>query len=169
MNRRQHLTICAILIAGLLVLSASGAFPWSKLNCRNQEIDISSGRIRNTRHLFFCQIAATTEDSWLTRAMGGTNDTPDWRTVNTFSPGFTHSPHYQFHSAIHSIRVLEGTHDFIPIEADAQSLIAASLVHFWKTEKVHDAESFVDSIARTALTLHDKGSKTVAASDIPSS
>ena len=94
----------------LLVLSLFGLFPWSGVNCWENEIDITSGRIRETRYLLWMPVTRSVQDSALTNVLsanGRKNSEADWHPVVTLSPGLHHSPQYRFHGAIHQIRELE--------------------------------------------------------------
>ena len=108
--RRFTLRLLLVLIAippVLLVLSLFGLFPWSGLNCWQNDIDITSGRIRQTRYLLWVPVQRSVWDSALTRAVPPTvvaGSRPDWHAVVTLSPGLHHSPHYRFHGAIHQIQ-----------------------------------------------------------------
>lgn len=91
-------------------LAMSIFFPWSPLNCRHQDVDITTGRLRFTRYLLFCKVSERIEPSTLSQALPPdvvAAATPEWHRVNTFSPGVHHSPHYIFHSAIYQIHILD--------------------------------------------------------------
>lgn len=59
----KNLSVPGFLLRGLLVLvaippvllvfSLFGLFPWSGVNCWQSDVDISSGRIRQTRYLLW--------------------------------------------------------------------------------------------------------------------
>ncbi len=94
----------------LLALSMLGRFPWSGVNCWQDDIDITSGRIRQTRYLLWIPVQRFVRDSALTKAArpeAATLSGPDWHPVVTLSPGLRHSPHYAFHGATDQIRELE--------------------------------------------------------------
>ena len=67
-------------------------FPWSPLNCRHQDIDIKSGRLRFQRYLLFCKVSEQIRESPISEAIGDeladTSNSPEWHRVNTFSPGY---------------------------------------------------------------------------------
>jgi hypothetical protein len=65
---RALLVIVAIPLV-LLVLSLFGLFPWSGVNCWQSDVDIRSGRIRQTRYLLWVPVQRTVRDSALTRAV----------------------------------------------------------------------------------------------------
>lgn len=112
-------------------------FPWTEFNCRHQEVDINSGRLRYSRYLFYFKISERTEDSALSRALSlgiksANGSKPQWHKVNTFSPGYRHSPHYIFHSAIHQIRMLGPWLESDSVSADIRTKIAEDVVALWK-------------------------------------
>lgn len=84
-------------------------FPWSPINCERQDIDIQTGRVRYTRYFLFMQLSRRVQDSSITATLDpqSLRDQPEWRRVNTFSPGVRHSPHYAFHGAFFQVRQLE--------------------------------------------------------------
>ena len=53
----------------LLALSLFGLFPWSGVNCWQSDIDITSGRVRQTRYLLWIPVQRSVSDSALTRAV----------------------------------------------------------------------------------------------------
>ena len=107
-ERRQWFALIILMpMITMLLLTVSGVFVWSPLNCGHEEVDINTGRVRHTKYFLFYQIGDRTEDTWVSRASSKSNKSPDWHRVNTFSPGVGHSPHYNFHGAIHQITTLE--------------------------------------------------------------
>ena len=168
-KKRQHWIALGIIVPTLTVLLLiSGVFQWSDLNCWHEDIDINTGRVRHTRYLLFCQIGGRTEDTWLSRTLNDSNASPDWRRVNTFSPGVGHSPHYRFHGAIHQIKILELANNTIRFDPDAQRKVAGTLLALWQDGgSSGDADDFVDNVVQTALTLQDDGVSAVTASDVP--
>jgi hypothetical protein len=110
----RHLVIwttIAIAVLAALLFVVPLFFPWSPINCRYQDVDIMTGRLRFTQYLLFCKVSERIEDSPLSKALPPdmvATAKPDWQRVNTFSPGVHHSPHYIFHGAIGQIRMLGG-------------------------------------------------------------
>jgi len=81
-------------------------FPWTPLNCQHEYVDIMTGRVRLTRHLLFYKVSERIEESPLSKALPADMieaTKPEWRRVNTFSPGLNYSPHYIFHGATSQI------------------------------------------------------------------
>jgi len=168
-NKRRHWIVLGVVVPVLTVLFlVSGVFQWSPLNCWHEEIDLNSGRVRRTSYLLYCQVGDRTEETWLSRARGNSNAPPDWRRVNTFSPGVHYSPHYRFHGAIHQVNMLEGADDAIPFNPDARRQVADTLLSLWQIgDSYTAADEFVDGVARTAIELQDQGASTVQLSDLP--
>lgn len=157
-KKRRHwiaLGIAAPALAVLLLIS--GLFQWSTLNCWHEDVDISTGRVRHTRYLLFCQISDRIEETWLSRN-NSSNSPPDWRRVNTFSPGVDHSPHYRFHGALHQIKTLELADSTIPFAPEAREQVVATLLALWKnSDSDADADDYVEQVAQTAFALHESG------------
>ena len=73
----------------LLALSMLGLFPWSGVNCWQNDIDIISGRIRQTRYLLWVPVQRSVWDSALTKAVSPaatTDSRADWHAAVTLSP-----------------------------------------------------------------------------------
>jgi hypothetical protein len=108
-----HLRRCVaglvVLIAGASLLVVSGVFVWSPINCWHEDIDIYSGRIRRTSYLLWCCVSDRVEETAISEALPPEDlraRHPEWKRVNTFSPGVHHSPHYIYHGAITDAKLL---------------------------------------------------------------
>ena len=78
----------ALLAVVVLLLVVQGVLPTA--NCRRIEVDISTGRIRNSLCLLFCPVYRRTENSPVTDALPADylrNANPEWRTVGITTPG----------------------------------------------------------------------------------
>ena len=116
MRRKRIMTrrvIKWIIISVVVLIICHGAvsffFPWSPLNCRYEDVDIKTGRLRFTRYLLFCRISERVEDSRLSKMLPAemvAATTPDWRHVCTFTPPGRHSPNHIFHRAVAQINTL---------------------------------------------------------------
>ena len=110
MSRRPIVwAIVAVVALAVLLLVFPIFAPWTPLNCQHQDVDIMTGRLRFTRYLLFRKVSERVEDSSLSKVLPADMVTaagPQWRRVNTFSPGFSSSPHYAFHGAINQICTL---------------------------------------------------------------
>jgi hypothetical protein len=108
---RRCLLIALIVIVTLAVLAFVVPYfiSWSPLNCWHEDIDITCGRMRTQHYILGLRITDTTEDtegSELYVELVGEPGAPEWRRVNTFSPGCQSSPHYTYHSSFSMLREL---------------------------------------------------------------
>ena len=60
-------------------------WPWSELNCRQLELDVNSGRVRQTRHFWFVPVMKKVEETALSRAAAMPRSMPRWVLVNKVS------------------------------------------------------------------------------------
>ena len=108
----------ALAVATLAVVAALATmtplfdfwFRWSPINCRYEEVDIATGRLRFTRYCLYRKVSEEIRPSALSACLPEeviASATPQWHRVNTFSPGLNHSPHHAFHGAIFQIQELE--------------------------------------------------------------
>jgi hypothetical protein len=161
---RRLLVVLLLLVltpAGLLGLSLLGLFPWSGLNCWQNDIDITSGRIRDTRYLFWIPVRRAESDSALTKALWP-EDRParpaDWHPVVTLSPTMHHSPHYRLHGAISQIRELEIAWEFGKMTPAARRETARNVLDCWRqTGSYFSAVSYIQAVWERALEADKKG------------
>jgi len=131
-------TIVALAVLAVLLLIIPMFVPWSPFNCRHEEVDITTGRLRFTRYILFCKVSERIEPSPLSEALPRdmiAATTPEWHRVNTFSPGVHHSPHYIFHGAIHQIRTLEsiwGMSEVYGFPEDLKEQTAVHVLALWQ-------------------------------------
>lgn len=127
--------LATLVAAALVAVVVLFFFPWSPLNCRRGEVDINTGTLRFSRYLFFCKVSETVEDSRLTEVLPRDlvrNAEPDWRRVNTFSPGVHRSPHYVFHGAVGQIRTLALLWELYKFPQEAKQKTGLQLLALWK-------------------------------------
>lgn len=146
-------------------------FPWSRLNCRHEDVDIRTGRVRYTRYLLYARVSQRIVDSVLTQALpleAVKDVTPDWHRANTFSPGLTNSPHYTYHAALHTIRVVErawGTADFT---SQAKRELAETVLRLWQEDGGDvGAKDYAHRVADLALRVADEGGQPITAAALP--
>jgi hypothetical protein len=141
----------AVIPPALLGLSLLGLFPWSGLNCWQDDIDIASGRIRHTRYLLWAPVGRSVEETPLTRALAPEDlhgKRADWRPVVTLSPGYRHSPHYRFHSAISQVRTLELLWDAGRATPEARRSDARRVLRMWQQSGgYHEVEGYLLEIS----------------------
>jgi hypothetical protein len=152
------------------VLSLLGLFPWSGLNCWQDDIDITSGRVRHTRYLLWVPISRSVRDSALTKTLllaDRTGAPADWHPVVTLSPGLHHSPHYRFHGAISQIRQLEICWEFGKMTPVARRKTAWHVVRLWQqTGSYFRADDYIQAVWERALDAEKKG-EAIDGSDLP--
>ena len=109
---------------------------WWKLCYRCEDVDIKSGRIRYTRHLFYCKVSEKIEDTILTKALGEFAEgvQPDWRRVSTFSLGVRHSNHYVYHGAIVQILLVAMIWQSSPFSDEAKRHMAQTILDKWQAD-----------------------------------
>lgn len=169
---RALLVVAAIPPALLfyLFLSIFGLFPWSGINCWQDDIDLNRGRIRYTRYLLWLPVTRSEQDSSLTKALSSedrTESSEDWQPVVTLSPGLHHSPHYRFHGAIHQIRELEISWEFGKMTPEARRETARQVLHLWhQTGDYFQAGKYIQAVWERALEAEKTG-KSIDVKDLP--
>lgn len=154
----------------LLALSLLGLFPWSGVNCWQNDIDITNGRIRQTRYLLWIPVQRSVRDSALTRAVSPTtitDSTADWQPVATLSPGLHHSPHYRFHGAIHQIRELELCWECGKMTSAARKESARQVLRLWQQNlSSMRATDYIQAVWERARDAEQKGN-VIDAGELP--
>jgi len=110
--------------------------PWSAINCRQQEINVKTGRARHSRYLWFLKASETVRDTPLSVALDGevvyAAPIKPWHRVNTFSPGISNSPHYVFHGAFSQAREMEMICEMIDATPAQKRDIAREILTLWQ-------------------------------------
>ncbi len=164
----RKLTLAGAVVAVVILVLISGIFPWSELNCRHEEIDLNSGRIRHSRRLFYVSYDERIEETWLSQALGDSASSPEWRKVNTFSPGLGHSPHYLYHGAISQIRELELIETFVPIEPAARRVVARRLLQSWQESGSYFAAGkVIEQVGAKVIALREAGAHVITSAELP--
>ncbi len=139
---------------GLLLLAAENASSkWARLWCEYDDVDINTGRIRQTHYVLYCKVSEKIEDSILTRTIGEFPDgvEPDWRRVNTFPLGRRYSPHYVYHGAIAQIRGVEMIWQSCPFSDEAKKHVARTILHRWQSDRSYfRAGRYINDVSSTA-------------------
>lgn len=110
--------------------------PWSRINCRQQEIDLRSGLQRNTFFLYWIPIHRRIRDTGLSLELPPAEQKPGqhhWVPVNTFGPYVRNSPHYAYHSALHQVELLAMIWDDLHLDPTQRRETAGKLLHQWQT------------------------------------
>jgi hypothetical protein len=154
----------------LLALSLFGFFPRSALNCWQDDIDIASGRIRQTRYLLCVPVKRRVWDSSLMNAVLAEDVAgrrAEWHPVVTLSPGLHHSPHYRFHGAINQIRELEICWDFRKMTPAARRKTARNVLRSWQQSgNYFQAGDYIQGVWERSLAA-EKSGKSIDVSDVP--
>jgi hypothetical protein len=172
-RRRRPIRVLLVVVAialGLLVLSLFGLFPWSGINCWQDDIDLASGRTRHTRYLLWVPMTRSVQDSALTRALSPedrANLEEDWHPVVTLSPGLHHSPHYRFHGPIHQIRELEFSWEVGKMTPAARRETARQVLRLWRqTGSYFPAGEYIQKVWERAREAEKVG-KSIDVTDLP--
>jgi hypothetical protein len=129
--------LIAIVVLVAAVLVVSWFIPWTPLNCRHDDVDIRTGRIRHSQYLALCKVSESVEETVLSRVLAQEmieNLEPDWERVNTFSPGIRYSPHYRFHGALSQIRELEILWQEAKVDLSTQRKMASHVLALWQLD-----------------------------------
>jgi hypothetical protein len=164
----NRLAILLLAVKAYVFIVAPVVFPWSAVNCWEDEIDIHSGRIRHRRYILYCCVSQAIRDSPLTEVLDGSIEltrNPEWHTVNTFSPVARYSPHYRYHGAINDMRNLEISSDIGRFSEDAKKATAIELLGHWQVGD--DPAAYLTSLGRIAMKKCDRG-ESVEVSDLRS-
>jgi hypothetical protein len=172
--RRRPFVIVAIMFlaipVALFALSLLGFFPWSEINCSQNDIDITSGRIRYTRYLLFLPVRRSVSESALSEALSReerAGEESDWHPVVTFSPGVRHSPHYRFHGALYQIRLLEMCWESGKMTKEARRLTARRVLQLWmETGGDSRAREYIEAVGQRAMSAMGTGT-TVDLDELP--
>ena len=157
----RGLLVLVVIPPVLLALSLFGLFPWSGVNCWQNDIDITSGRIRQTRYLLWVPVQRSVTDSALTKAVSPEaiiDFKADWQPVVTLSPGLHYSPHYRFHGAIHQIQELEFCWESGKMTPAARKETARHVLRLWQqTGNYGRAGEYIQSVWEQAREAEKKG------------
>jgi len=146
-------------------------FPWSRLNCRHEDVDIRTGRVRYTRYLLYARVSQRIVDSVLTQALPqeAVKDVqPDWHRVNTFSPGLTHSPHYTYHGGLFTVRLVEQAWQEAVFTERARRQVAETVLRLWQEDGGDvGAKDYAHRVADLAFRAADEGRQQITAAELP--
>ncbi|MEO6754421.1 MAG: hypothetical protein ABIP85_21815 [Chthoniobacteraceae bacterium] len=171
-RKRRFLIWTPVLLALALLISLSGIFTWSPINCWHEDIDIRSGRIRYCRYLFWRRVSERVSATPVFDALQPTDydaAAPEWHHANTFSPGVHHSPHYRFHSAISQAQTLAMLWRITEFTPAARRQSALALLSAWQRGRsYHAAQPFLDALSKLTLErAEQEPKKPIDASDLP--
>jgi hypothetical protein len=156
------LILCLVVATPIL---GGFVFQWSQVNCRHEDVDIHTGRIRRIQYLLFVPIHTSIAESSLSRALQPEDfvgQAEEWCRVNTFSPGVHYSPHYRYHGAISQIHELEMIWETGQFDSPARRNSAKELLEHWQTEGSYfGASRYLQSLFNLASTNSNRHVKTV--------
>jgi hypothetical protein len=135
MNKSHLQAGTAILLLAASPMVVPVFSPWSGINRRVQEIDVISGRLRETRSLFWIPIKRKITTTRLSEAVAGdprAAGVPRWELVNTFGPYTRHSPHHIYHSAISQVQMLGMVWEEYEFDAGRRRSTALGLLGAWR-------------------------------------
>jgi hypothetical protein len=147
-----------IFLGFAVLLGAPFAVPmfslWSRINCREQEVDVHSGLRRDTRYIYWIPVSRKVTDTPLSAARSNVSSTriePQWESVNTFGPYTRHSPHYIYHAAFSQIRQLELLWTEFEFDVVKRRDSARGLRREWQTtHSDSSADAYIQQQMKTA-------------------
>ncbi|MCL1920344.1 MAG: hypothetical protein FWG50_04580 [Kiritimatiellaeota bacterium] len=158
--KKNRIVKRGIIVAGLLAVLATitvpNFLPGSGINDGYDEIDIMTGRVRNTWKLWFVTVWSKTEDSEITKALTPEDfydTTPNWKRVIYIPPPLTLCRwhiHYIYHGAIH------------------QAIRLHTIWHMMETTDIlsgTDLDTFKRKTAKDLLLLWQEGGQDFVAND----
>jgi hypothetical protein len=138
MKKRWVLIAVGVIAAGLLLLPlvVPLLIPWTEINCRHDDINIKTGKVRYSRYVWFVKVSEEIRDTPLSLALKGemvdVADIPAWQRVNTLSPGTGHSPHYFFHAALYQANRFELISSLQNFSPDRKREAAKAILTSWQ-------------------------------------
>lgn len=169
-RRRWILAIIGVPVIVLLVLM-SGLVGWSDLNSVHYDVDISTGRIRRTRYLFYCNISENIEDSVITKALPPDRLSiaqPEWHRVNTFCGVSRVSPHHGFHGTLGDLRMLAEAQSWISFTDEAKQQVAERVLQLWRSSnRDYDAGEYIMAVYQKADEFHVNGKASMDLAELP--
>ena len=161
MKKKWIVLIAVTAILFFAPLAMPIIFPWTGINCRHQDINIKTGRVRNTRSLWYITILEKVEDTVLSEAMKGNivdvADIKPWHRVNTFSPYLNYSPHYIFHSALSQVNQIKQFAPIAKLTPKQKQEIAREILLAWqKSGNDQGADKIVSRLQGKAMSSLDK-------------
>ncbi|SHI61126.1 hypothetical protein SAMN02745181_0495 [Rubritalea squalenifaciens DSM 18772] len=167
LTKRRWFRVTLILVI-ILVAAPFLAPTWSPVNCRHEEIDLDTGRVRYTRMLYWIPVRTEIYHTPISEALGVTDlksRAGDWQRVNTFSPGVRYSPHYIYHSALSQTQTLAMMWELQQYSHDARKEAAATVLKLWKTSgRDSGADDYISRLA--SLPLDEVGLEDISHLDI---
>ena len=132
----QRIVVALLIVVAIPVIAPFVGLHWSPINCRYEDIDLDTGRVRYTTMIYWLPITQKIEHTALSAELANADlnaEEGNWRRVNTFSLGQGHSPHHGFHGALNQVRQLEMIWELEEFDAKARKASARELLKLWVT------------------------------------
>ena len=169
-RKRQFLGLLAIFFV-VVTFFPGIFFPWSRLNNREEDIELHSGRLRVTYHFLHIPYKRAFSDTPFSLVLSGAG-TPEekdemWGRVNTFSPGMRNSPYHAYHGAFSQMRMMETTWEFGSFSPEARVKSARQILQAYRENGSRfGGDPIADALWKMAMEALDAG-RTVEVADIP--
>jgi hypothetical protein len=137
---RLHLWIViAVVIIGVWLIGPRlpKLLIWTRWSCTHEWFDVTAGQIKVEDWAYFRKRGETIKDSPFTelyRELIGEPPDPDWRLMNTFSPGVRHSPHYIYHTVYVDVVYILRLFDHAEFKEEAKREIIQTVARMWPEE-----------------------------------
>lgn len=162
---RVFLLVTAVTVGILAVLSI--AIPWSPIFRWYDDVDLDSGRVRRVWIVMWLPVREVVSQSWISTSVEQSGDAPEWRRVNTFSPGLPNSPHHVYHGAIAQIHELDWLDRTVPFDEPAKAHVAGHVLDLWKQDgSYYSARDYIACIGAVVMTHHRDGLSPVRLIDV---
>jgi hypothetical protein len=178
MTRRTRISPVTLGVAAVLLtvpfwMSFAGLLPESRINCSTYEVDISSGRLRDTRYIAFIPLPRTVTESAVSAALLPSDTAgakPDWRPICTYSPGgrYDRSPTFTFRRAIGQLRQMELLWEQGKFSQPARRVSARRILELWQEgQRPEAANRYLDALWQLAVRKY-REQQTTEMEDLPS-
>ncbi len=147
-------------------------FPWTRLNCWHDQIDITCGRYRYQRYLLGVKVAERVEETELSgmyRDLVGEPPEPEWRLVSTRCPWYPYGPHYRYHSALWAVQTLCETFDRAKFSDEAKKAVIVDFLRLLQEDgRDGRAREHVRNVFSFALSSEERAATTIDPDELPS-
>ncbi len=169
---RSYLAAAAVaLVAALALLFVLPRF-WfscSRLNNKEIEMDLNSGRVRHTKHFLFAQSSRRVSETAVSSVLPAKDRLPgeEWVTICDFAGGSGVSPHFVYHSALAQVNMLQRCWNASDVTHAARAKTAGQLLYVLR-EGGQDspANRYLDLLWKECSKLELRGCA-INADDIP--
>jgi hypothetical protein len=131
MNKRHSILFATMAVLAGMPLLLPLISPWTRVNCRDVEIDVNSGRKRISRYLYGVAVSREISETPLSSAALVPDSPEHWVLVSRFGPYGGHSPHYVYHSATAQIKRLAMIWDLYDVDPSTRQSTGKGLLREW--------------------------------------